>query len=257
MYLSRVVGSMWRSKWACVLLLVLSIVLALFLTYRVSFPHGSLRPRRLSFGVAQTSLLVDSGDSPLADVTVLTEDVDTLSNDLAEMMGSAVVLDPVAKAVGVPASKIYAQSQLVGGAALDQTEAGESESGNQLLGAGRHYSILARVDQSSFVVQLFTQAPTGRQAVTMANVAAQSLRRYIAQTASSERISMRRRVILQQINPATGGIVDSSLPFEAAVLLSVVFFLFSTTALLAIKRWGRAWSEHDAPPSSWVGLDND
>jgi membrane protein implicated in regulation of membrane protease activity len=240
MYLSRVAASMWRSKWACLLLTVLSIALALFLTYRVSFMHGSLQPRHLSFGVAQASLLVDSGNSPLADSTVLTEDIDTLSYDLAEMMGSAVVLDPVAKAVGVPATKIYAQSQIVGGASLFQSEAGESERGNQLLGAGRHYSILARVDQSSFVVQLFTQAPTGAQAVTMANVAAQSLRRYIAQTAASERISMRRRVILRQIGPATGGIVDSSLPAEAATLLSIVFLLFSTIALLVIKRWRRA-----------------
>jgi hypothetical protein len=254
MYVSRIAASMWHSRWACLLLLVLSSALAIWLTHDVSFNHRSLRPRHLSFGVAQASLLVDVGDSPLADSTVLTLDIDTLANDLAQMTGSGVVLDPVAKALGTSPTRINAQSQLVGNVPVPETEAGEAQAGNQLLDSGRDYSILARVDESSFVVQLFTQAPTGATAIRMANVAARSLARYISDTVSAERVPKRRKIILSQIGPATGGTVDSSLPADAAVLLSLVFFVLSTTALLTIKRWRRIWKAGRAIPRGQVSV---
>jgi hypothetical protein len=254
MYVSRIAASMWRSRWACLLLLALSSALAIWLTHDVSFHHRSLRPRHLSFGVAQTSLLVDVGDSPLADSTVLTLDIDTLANDFAQMMGSGVVLDRVAKALGTSATRINAQSQLIGDVSVPETEAGEAQAGNQLLDSGRNYSILARVDESSFVVQLFTQAPTGAKAILMANVAARSLTRYISKTVSAERVPKRSKIVLRQIDPATGGTVDSSLPDEAAVLLSLVFFILFTTALLTTKRWRRVWKADRAVPPGEVSL---
>lgn len=234
-------------KWSCLLLAIVSVAAAIALTQNVSFAQGSVTAKPWSFGVAQTQLLVDSGQSPLADSAVLTQDIDLLAGDLGELMGSPTVLGPVSRAMGVPESKISAQAQIVGDVAVDQTEAREAQAANQLLDAGRGYSILARVDESTFVVQLYTQAPTAAKAIRMANIAAGALRGYIAGLVSSERIAKRRSVILRQVEPAFGGTTDRDLAWSVAVLIAIAIFVFGLVALFTMRRWRALWRQHVTP----------
>lgn len=228
---------MWRRKLTTALVLVVSVLLAGLLTLRIS--HGKLHSRALSFGVAETQLLVNTGDSPLADSTVLTLDIDQLASDYAEIVRSPQVVDPVAAKLHIKPSQISASTQLVQDVPLSDSDALEAQRGEQIIDSGRHYALLARVDQQTFVVQLFAQAPTGHQAVLMANTAANALISYAAHLVRSERIPAKRKVVLYQVEPAYGGVVDRSLAAEAGVLFVLVFFALGMTVVLTVERWRR------------------
>jgi hypothetical protein len=241
MYLARIAHAMWLTKWRCLLLLLISVAIAIALTFNVSVPHRTLHAKPLSFGVAQTQVLVDSGQSPLADSTVLTEDIDLLAGDLGEVMGAPRVVDAIARSVNVPSSRISTQSQLVQDVPLAATDALEAQRGTQIIDSGRHYSILVRVDAETFVMQIFTQAPTGAEAIRMANAGAKALSGYVASLVRTERVKKDQAVILRQVEPAFGGTVDGSLASSAAVLLSAVLFILGLSAMFAIRRWRAAW----------------
>jgi hypothetical protein len=237
MYLARLGRELWRRKTTTLLVLVAAFVLAGFFTFRVS--HGGVHERALSFGVAETQLMVDPRNSPLADSTVLTLDIDQLASDYAEIIRTPQVVDPVARRLHIRPSQISASSQLIQDVPLTQSDALEAQRGVQIIDAGRHYSLLGRVDQSTFVVQLFAQAPTGRQAVTMATAAADALIAYAKRLVVTERIPRSRQVRLVQVEQPYGGVVDSSLAPEAVVLLTVVFFMLGMIAVLTVARWRR------------------
>ena len=228
-------------KWACLAVLIASLVGAFILTFNFSISRRTAEAKPWSFGVASTQLLVDSGQSPIADVAVLTQDTNLLAADLAEFMGTQEILKPVSRAVDTQEGRISTQAQIVGDVALQQTDVHEAQRGLQILEAAQRYSILARVDQQTFVIQLFTQAPTAAKAIRMANVAAQALRRYIAYLVKTQRIPKRRSVILRQLQPASGGTVATALSRSAAVLLAILFFGFGLTALFTIRRWRTDW----------------
>jgi hypothetical protein len=233
---------MWHMRWGCLALLLISLTGAFFLTYNVSWSRGTVEAKPWSFGVADTQLLVDSGQSPIANVRVLTQDTDLLAGDLAEFLGTPEVLEPVSQAVGTQEGSISTEAQIIGDVPLQQTDAQEAQRGIQILDAARRYSILARVDQQTFVVQLFTQAPTEAKAVRMANVAAQALSKYVASVVTEDRIAKRRSVILRQIQAATGGTVARTLSRSAAVLFAILFFALGTIALFTLRRWHSDWA---------------
>lgn len=240
MYLIQIINGMREMKLRCLALLVVSVAAAIAITFNVSLAHG-LVEKPMSFGVAETQLLVNTGHSPLADVTTLTLDVDLLAGDLAELAATPQVIGPVAHSVGVPVSDVSTQSQLVQDVPLAQSDALEAQRGTQIVDGGRHYSVLIRVDEQTFVIQLFTQAPTSAEAVRMANAAAQALSGYVGSIVRTERIPKRRSAILTQLEPAYGGTVGSNLEISAAVVLAVVFFSMGLIALFALRRWRRAW----------------
>jgi hypothetical protein len=219
------------------LVLIFSVLLAGSLTFQIS--RAGLHERALSFGVAETQVLVNTRDSPLVDSTVLTLDIDQLASDYAEIVNSPRVLDPVAASVHIKRSQISASTQLVQDVPLQQSDALEAQRGVQIIDSGRHYSLLARVDQQTFVVQLFAQAPTAAKAVVMANTAAGALISYAKHLVRSERIPRSRQVVLSRVGRAFGGTVDHGLAAEAAVLFTVLFFLLGMTAVLTVSRWRR------------------
>ena len=237
MYLTGVAYGVWQMKWRCLLLLLVSTAAAIALTFNVSLAKWTIRAKPLSFGVAATQVLVDSGRSPLGDVTVLTQDIDLLAENIAVIGRTSQVLDAVAKSVGVAPSRISTEAQLIQNVSFEESAALEAQRGEQIIDSGRHYSVLLRVDAQTFIVQIFTQAPTGGEAVRMANAEASALSRYIASLVSSERIRKPRSVILRQIGTAYGGTVDRHLAVSAAVLLAAFFFSMGVIALFANRRW--------------------
>jgi hypothetical protein len=236
-YVARFGRQLWQRKLTSTFVLIVSVLLAGLLTFQVN--HGHLEKRPLSFGVAETQLLINTGQSPLADSTVLTLDIDQLASDYAEIVNSPQVVDPVAARLHIRPSQIYASTQLVQDIPLSDSDALEAQRGVQVIDSGRHYALLARVDSQTFVIQLFAQAPTGREAVLMASTAGQALKSYAANLVSTERIPQSKRVILDQVEPAFGGTVDASLAVEALILFSLLFFTLGMISVLTVARWRR------------------
>ena len=236
MNLLEILESIWSLKARAALLAVLAVCLAVLLTFRVSLSPVGLHPRALQLGVGQTQLLVDSGHSPLADAEAPFGDLSSLAADYSELINSPSVIGPVARSIGVRPAEIGVEEQLLQNVPLAQSDAREAQVGAQLLAAQHHYSVLVRNDNGTFVIQIYTQAPTGRQAVRLANAVAHSLSSYAASVAGVERIPLGRRVILRQLGAATGGVVDHSASLDAAILGALAIWIFGVIAMLTLRR---------------------
>jgi hypothetical protein len=220
--------------------LSLPVVAAVLLVYRPALGPLRLVPRIRPFGVAQTQLLVDTRHSPLTDATLVTQETDQLAQDLAEVTDSQAILAPIASELHISLRDIGTSEQLVGNVSLNDTYAQEAEVGNSLISDARHYLLTLRVDQNSFVIQVFTQAPTGAEAIVMADATAHGLQRYIGHLASTERIPMNHRVVLRQLGPATGGLVDRGITLESLILLALAFLALEAAALRVLRRRRRS-----------------
>ncbi len=222
--------------WRIVASVVAGVLVAGLLVYKPSFSRPGLSPRVRSFGVAQTQVLVDAAESPLADVTVLTDDVANLAENLAAVVPSPAILGQVAASLGVPARDIGVTVQDVQNVPLNTSYQQQAQSADSILTDERNYSILLRVDQASFVIQIFTQAPTGAKAVQLANETASTLSSYVRNLVVTERVRRSRQVILRPIGPAYGGTVDGSITVEAFVALALVTFTLSLLGFSWIRR---------------------
>jgi hypothetical protein len=234
-------------KLRVVLVAVLSVVASALITYRPSISPPRLTPRVAAFGVAQSLLLGDTKDSPLADSQVLTDDIDLLAANLAEVGDSPAILNPVPASVGVSPSKVAVSEQLVQNVAFSQSNSQEAQVGNQISGDARHYAMLLRVDPQSFVIQIFTQAPAGTQSIRMANATAIS--QYVANLVTNQHVPLRRQIIMRQVVGAYGGDVDNSLTLAVTALLAVASLSWCSHLL-----FGRGYGSFD--PFKYRILDN-
>ena len=236
MNLLEIMESIWSLKARAALLAVVSACVAVLLTFRVSLSPLGLHPRALQLGVAQTELLVDAGRSPLADADDPLGNLTSLAADYAEFVNSPSVIEPVARSIGVRPTEIGVEEQLLQNVPFIQSNSREPQVGTQLLAAQRHYSVLVRNDNGTFVIQIYTQAPTGRQAIRMANAVARALSSYAASVVRSQKIRPGQSVILRQLGAATGGVVDRSASLDAAILGALALWIFGVIAMLTLRR---------------------
>jgi hypothetical protein len=202
---------------------LIAVAAAILITYRPSFSPFRVTPRVTSFGVAQSQLLVDARQSPLADIGTLGLEIQQLTPNFAQLVSSEQVLGPVARSVGARPDDIGTTVQLVNNVSLGNSDQQGAQASNQILSDARRFAILVRVDPQSFVLQIFTQAPTAAQAVKMATVTSSALRGYLTRLVAREHVRRQRQILLRQLGKPTGGVVDRSITTEATVLLAAVF----------------------------------
>ncbi len=237
MYLTGVAYGVWQMKWRCLLLLLVSTAAAIALTFNVSLAKWTIRAKPLSFGVAATQVLVDSGRSPLGDVTVLTQDIDLLAENIAVIGRTSQVLDAVAKSVGVAPSRISTEAQLIQNVSFEESAALEAQRGEQIIDSGR------RSPSCCGWTRRRSSCRSSRRRGPVVRRCGWRTRRPQRCPATSPRSSAAggirkpRSVILRQIGTAYGGTVDRHLAVSAAVLLAAFFFSMGVIALFANRRW--------------------
>lgn len=243
----RLLVQLWRLKvWTGAAALI-GVLAAFLLVYTVHFSPFYIGPRVRPFGVAQTQLLVDSNPSPLADIYVYMEADDQLAFNLAEVGNSPQVRDAAARAVGQPASAIGVDEQVDQEVSRAAANAEEAQAGDTILSSGRQYAVFLRVDANSYVIQIFTQAPTGAEAIRIGNAVAKALQNFTIRLVKDQNI--KRPVILRQIFPAYGGDVDPNIALESFVALAaVLIFVALAVSLVA----GRSANRRRARPGTQI-----
>ena len=125
--------------------------------------------------------MVDAAQSPLATANVAPARMNLLASDIALATSSNLVADAVARAVHAQPDQIGIGEQIQQNLPRTLYYAHEAEVGTQLLADQHRYSVLVRNVQGTFIIQIFTQAPTGTLAIKMANVVSRTMSGHIAQ----------------------------------------------------------------------------
>lgn len=252
MNLHAVAVRLWEERLAALIIGVLAVIAAILLTFQLSLSPLSLRPKALQMGTAGTSVLIDGAQSSLGSVHGDSKRFDNLAGDYAELMNSQTIIASIARAIHTAPDTIGVQVQITSRVPLSQSQPLEPQVGTEILATRRRYYLVSRVQAGTQVVQLYAQAPTGHNAVTLVQAAVASLQRYVLAADHSAHVARSDRVVIRPLGHIVGKTLNSHVSVEAALLIVVFAWTLAMIALLTyrsetrlswLRRSGRAATE--------------
>jgi hypothetical protein len=90
-------------------------------------------------------------------------------------------------------------------------------------------------------LSIVTQAPSASGAERLANAAASAVRTYVSTVAVRQRIPEVRRVVVSQLGPARGGLVNPGINKKTAGMTFFAVFMGFAIALLLISGIVKGW----------------
>ncbi len=233
MELARVIRELWSRK----LLLAVGVLIAAGAA--VFSVHG----KPLTYSSASTQALVDSEESVLGNVAQSSEALSSRAQVYANFMAGPAILDIVGRQVGLSGDQIYAAGPVNAQEPRVEQEPTALKRNVQLTGETKPYRLNYEAQGNLPTITIYSQAPTTSQAVALANAAVVGLQRYVAQVESTGGVPKGKRVVIRQLGPATGGVVDGGISKTLAAMVFVAVFLLWCALMLYATRFRKAWRE--------------
>jgi hypothetical protein len=243
--LANVVRDLWRYK-------VLVVIVIAVASLGAAVTHDG---KSLEYGAAQTQMLIDAPKTPVVN---LNRDFDPLVSRAAvyaQLMTSTPIKNAIGREAGVPGATIVATAPV----AVDQPKAlkepGAEQRANQILGETVPLRLYFASQPDQPVITISSQAPTGEGAVRLANAAVVGFQRYIETIQEKQNVRTNQRVIVEQLGPATGGLVNQGASKMAAVLTFFGLLIAGILAVLFIANLRRGMNEPSAGELAATGWD--
>ena len=218
---------------------LVAAVAAIFSVYRLE--GLKLKSRSLQYSAASTQVLVDSQTSLLANVSGSSEQLAARAGVFANFMTSPAVLDLIGRQVGLSGEQIYAAGPVNANEPRVEQEPTALKRNVQITGETKPYRLSFESQATLPTIGIDSQAPTTRQAVALANAAAVGMQRYIAQFEIANNVPPSSRVVIRQLGPANGAVVDGAISKSLAGMTFVVTFLLWCVLMLAVPRALAIW----------------
>jgi len=231
------------------LILVLGVLIAalasVFSVYHIE--GGKLKARSLQYSSASTQVLVDSQASALGSVGQAFEPLSQRAQVYANFMASPAILGVVAQRAGLSVEQLFAAGPVNANEPRVEQEPTDLKRNVQLTGETKPYRLNFESQGSLPTITIYAQAPTTRQAVTLADASVLGLQRYVASLAAANNVPARMRVTIRQLGPARGAVVDGGIQKSLAAIVFVAVFLLWCVLVLAGTRFLELWRA-SAPP---------
>lgn len=229
-----------RELWSRKRVLAIGAVVAFLVALASVVRLPSLQPRPVTYASASTQLLVDTPQSSLADLAQNIDPLQARATVLANLMASPAFLDLVGRQVGLSGSQIYAAGPVDPMLPRTQQEPTDLKRNVQLTGETAPYRLNFNSDPNVPEIGVYTQAPTVKMAVGLANATAVALRQYIA-TADNTGVPSRSRATIRQLGQANGAVVNGGVSKQIFVLVFVGVMFFWCIMMLVSLRWRANW----------------
>lgn len=210
-------------------LLAVGLLVALFVAFTTVYDFESYVPPKvtkdsLTVGIAQTQLLVDAPNSPIADLRKPFDPLAVRASVYAHLISSAPVRQAIGHQLGIPGSHI-----ITGGPSPVNTTGGSSpsagERSEQLLGEDQAYRISASPQDGQPLVTIRAQGPDAEAARKLANAAVAALREYVSGRQANQHVPLHDRVEIEQLGEAQGGLINQSASRSVAVATFIAVFI--------------------------------
>jgi hypothetical protein len=184
-----ILRQLWRLRLLVALGVLLSAVATLFLNFDVSFSPLKVKRPSSVYGAAQTSVFVDY-DRP----SLVTDPRDygpliSRAEVLGRVVDSRLIKGQAAQALGVPMADVAVEGPYPNEANHQTTQPGAQQRANQILGENSNYRIFVDTDADAPIITLYTQAPTGADAVRLADLVADGLSQYVIDLKRKDRVA--------------------------------------------------------------------
>jgi hypothetical protein len=218
---------------------LVAAVAAILSVYRVD--GLGLKSRSLQYSSATTTIFVDTPSSVLGNITQSFEPLQARATAYANFMASPTVLALIGQQVGISGNQIYAAGPIDPNVPRIVQEPTAVQRNVEITGETNPYRLNFNNDPNLPTIGIYAQAPTTAMSIKLANAAAASLAQYVSNIQTTNRIPAQSRVVVRQLGPATGGVVDGGISKALASMVFLgVLFLWCVLVLLG-GRFHETW----------------
>ena len=178
MEFALVLRELWGRKKLLIAGFLIAVVAATFSVYR---PAGlSLKSRSLVYSAASTQVLVDQSSSVLGNSSQVFDGPDARATGLcANFMTSPAVLALIGEKAGIPGDQLYAAGPVNPNVPRVVQEPTAGARNVQITGENDPYRLTLNADPTMPIIDIYSQAPTTKQAIALANGAVSGLQEYL------------------------------------------------------------------------------
>lgn len=245
MELISILRILWARRRLVVLALLVSAIVGVFVAYRVSPTVPPLHSRQYNVGVASASVLVDTPQSQVADLSPAAlagtgaPNLNSLASLYAKLFAIGSIQDQISQLAGVPFRRLATTEINNATAPVATPLAGQSSAAP----SASPWQLNISVDPTLPLITIQTQAPTPQQAGRMATASVRSLRGYLDTVAAQQQIPASKRPVVNELGTPVIGLASRG-PRRLYGLVAALFvFLLACTMIVVSVGLRRRWQE--------------
>lgn len=208
-------------------------VAGLSTAYRLSLFPPDITERALSYGSANTQVLVDTPSSALTDLGPQLEPLAKRAAVFTRLARTLPVRQAIAREVGADEQAIVVEAPIQSNEPNAATEPTAERRSDSLLEEDRRFRIIFEADRGLPAVNIFARAPLAEDAVRLADAGAAGFIKYIEAVQRRQEVPAARRVTLRQLGAARGGVIAGDINLELAAL-TFAGVLFAWAVLMLV-----------------------
>ncbi len=178
---------LWQLRLFVALGVLGSAAVAIYVGYVISFSPFALTPRASSFGAAQGTMYVDYPRSNLAGNARDTVPLYSRAEVFARFISTRPIESSIADQLGVTTRDITVEGPFANQIGRAGAEPSAQQRANQILGEGAEYRVFVDTEADLPTITLFTQAPSGDDAIELARATTQAVQDYSDRLRSADR----------------------------------------------------------------------
>jgi hypothetical protein len=236
MELARAIRQLWKMR----LLVALGVLIAAGAAWL------SVHGKSLQYSAASTQALVDSQSSVLGNVSQSSEALSARAQLYANFMASPAILEDIGRQVGLAGGQLYAAGPVNAQEPRVEQEPTDLKRNVEITGETKPYKLNYEAQGNLPTITIYSQAPTTKTAVALANAAVVGLQHYVTQIEPN--VAPQKRIVIRQLGPATGSVVDGGVSKTLAGLVFVAVLLLWCVLLLYASRFRDVWLRSAVSP---------
>jgi hypothetical protein len=212
---------LWRRRFWILPGLLIALVAAIDTGHRIQLSPPSLERDSAEFAAASTQVLVDFPlTSSMLEIQRPLNILVERANVYARVAASPAIVELVARRAGLEPEQIDAKGPFNPNTPRSLREPTAERRANQLRAERGVYRLRfdAEEDQGVPIVNIYSQAPTAKEANRLADAGAFGLRAYVKGIQREQDVPAKHSVRIRQLGHAAGGIVNPGVDRQIAVL---------------------------------------
>ncbi len=243
MALGRRIWNLWLLRPWVIASAVLAFVMTLWSVYGVSLLPPKLTPRALEMATATTHVVVDTPTSSILDLRQNSYDFDAMTQRaivIGNVMANGKVRASIAHAAKIPVDRLQITAPFTRKQPRAVTSS-ERKRTSDILESTDQYRINIQANPTVPILDVYAQAPSSREAETLANAAVDGLRTYVTDLAAAQQIPDTSQVRLLQLGRASGTVINNGVEWQVALLVFIITFSLSCATAIFVSRVRRGF----------------
>lgn len=234
-----ILRELWSRRRILAVGVVIALIAAILSVYHVD--GFGLKSRPISYSSASVQALIDTPRSALADVRQDITPLQARATVLANFMASPGFLTLVGQRVGLTGNQIYAQGPVDPQLPRTQQEPTALKRNVELTGETKPYRLTFNSDPNLPQIGIYSQAPTTKLAVELADASVRALQQYVSNLESTTDVPAGSRAEVRQLGAANGAPVNAGVSKSIFVLVFVAITMVWCVLMLVVTRFRENW----------------